>query len=71
MEFQQEKTQLMQTPQKPGLLVKRSMGGYQRSLPAKSSLEGQTANKSGVINGNSCCLWSTVESDALILSQIF
>lgn len=71
MEFQQEKTQLMQTPQKPGLLVKNSMEGYQRSLPAKFSLEGQTASKSRIINGHSCYLQSTVESDARILSQIF
>lgn len=32
MEFQQEKTQLMQTPQKPGLLVRKSMGGVTSDL---------------------------------------
>lgn len=38
MEFQQEKTQVMHTPEKPGL-VEKSMGGYRWSLPAKSSPE--------------------------------
>lgn len=41
MEFQQEKTQLMQTPQKPGLLVKKSMGGLPAISPSKT-LPGRT-----------------------------
>lgn len=71
MEFQQEKTQLIHTPEKPGPLVQESLaGGYQWSLPAKSSPKGQTVNESRVINGHSCYLQSIVESGAHILSQI-
>lgn len=67
MEFQQEKTQVMHTPEKPGL-VEKSMGGLSVISPSKILPEGQTVNKSRLINGCSCYLQSTVESGAHILS---